>query len=268
MTKNIEDRKAFEEESSLLWVIVRCSNNILGFDASTVGNMIAIPKVTRIPSSIDYMSGTITIRDSIIPLVDLRIYTGQLSGEQEIDDFCLLMNNRLIDHQSWIKELKASVDEKREFKLATDPHKCAFGKWYDNYKSDDRIINSILARFDAPHKLIHGIAEKVTKFVKEDKINKAHELIDMTSKNELMRMVGLFSDIKEAVREAGRRRIAMVLETKGRTIALDIDEVIAVEHIDNIEDAPKNESSSIGISRIGRRDKDDGLVLLMENVEF
>lgn len=255
-------------EDSVLWVIVRSNNNLLGFDASNVGNMIAIPKITYIPDSIDYMSGTITVRGSIIPLVDLRVYTGQPSGAQEIDSFCALMDQRLSDHRNWIKELKTSVDEEREFNLATNPHMCAFGKWYDDYKSGNRTIDSILAKFDAPHRVIHGIAERVVKFVRDGKAEDAHELIDTTSKNELMLMVGLFSEIKEAVREAGRRRIAMVLETENGTIALDIDEVVAVEHIYNIEDAPKNESSSIGISRIGRRDKDDGLIMLMENYAF
>jgi len=262
------DEEIFDDDNSSLWVIVRIKNNLFGFEANIVGNMIALPRITSVPDSEEYMPGTITVRGSVIPLVDFRVYTGQISAIQEIDDFCKLMDQRLGDHQNWIEELKKSVDEKNEFKLATDPHKCAFGKWYDSYKSDDRTITNILAKFDKPHQIIHGIAEKATKLVNENKINDAHKLIDRTSDNELQQMVSLFADIKEAVREVGRRRIAMILELGERQVALDIDEVIAVENINNIEDAPKNKSSSLGITRIGRRDKTDELVLLMENFAF
>ena len=81
-------------------------------------------------------------------------------------------------------------------------------------------------------------------------------------------MVDLFAAIKEAVREVSKRSIAIVMEIESGTIALDIDEVVSVERISKIEDAPKTESSSIGISRIGRRDKNDELVLLMESFDF
>ncbi|MCF6178493.1 MAG: chemotaxis protein CheW [Geopsychrobacter sp.] len=268
MTSNVEDSQSNVEEGPLLWVIVRSSNNLLAFDASIVGNMIAIPKITHVPDNVAYMSGTITVRGSIIPLVDLRIYTGQPSGDQELDDFCQLMDQRLSDHLHWIEELKLSVDEKRAFELATDPHKCAFGKWYDSYKTDNRMVASILLKFDAPHRVIHGIAEKVTRLVGEGRVDEAHELIDSTSNGELKVMIGLFDDIKTAMRESGHRRIAMVLENSDRIIALNIDEVVAVESIDQIEDAPQNQSGSMGITRIGRRKNNDELVLLMENVQF
>jgi len=268
MGEVVDEVSGVAEDGLLLWVIVRSHNNLLGFDASIVGNMIAIPPITRVPEAAAYVSGTISVRGSIIPLVDLRVYTGQPSGRQEIEDFCTLMDLRLSDHENWIKELKLSVEENRSFDLATDPHKCAFGEWYDSYKSDNRMINIILKKFDNPHKTIHGIAEKVNQLVEKNQIDEAHALIDATANNELLLMVGLFTDIKNAACESSRRRIAMVIENDSQTIALDIDEVVAVEQIVNIEDAPRNDSRSLGISRIGRRKKNDELVLLMENAAF
>ena len=43
MTQDVEEGQVVAEDGSLLWVIVRNKNNLLGFDAGTVGNMIAIP---------------------------------------------------------------------------------------------------------------------------------------------------------------------------------------------------------------------------------
>ncbi len=268
MYDNINSSEMTEKNGSLLWVIIRSNNSLFGFDAGKVGNMIAIPTITHVPGSIDYMPGTITIRDKIHPLIDLRIYTGQPSAEQEIQEFCDLMDQRLCDHQNWIKELKASVEEEREFKLATDPHKCAFGKWYDTFSSDNRIVNGILPKFDAPHRTIHGIADKVTKLVSEKKIDEAHDLINKTSNAELTQMVRLFSEIKNAVRDARQRRIAMVLEKEDGNIALDIDEVVAVEVIEKVEPNRHENLKSLGVSRIGRRNKTEELVFLVESLDL
>jgi len=256
------------EDASSLWVIVRCNQNLIGFDADCVGNMIALPKVTRVPGTDDFMSGTITVRGSIIPLIDLRVYTGQKSADEEVDEFDKLMDQRLLDHQNWIQELKASVEEERTFKLTSDPHQCAFGKWYDSYQTNDRFVAAVLAKFDQPHKTIHGIATTVEELVAKEQLDQAHQLIDQTAAGELQLMVGLFDEVKKAAREASRRRIAMVLELEERTLALDIDEVVAVESISKFQPAPPQQTDRLGIEKIGRRDKDDELVLLMEDVAF
>ena len=266
MSEHANATEKVETDGSLLWVIVRSSNNLFGFDSSQIGNMIAIPEITYVPGSVDYMPGTITIRDTVHPLIDLRVYTGQPSARKEIEEFCDLMDQRLRDHQNWIAELKASVDEEREFKLATNPHKCAFGKWYDSYKSDNRIVNGILPKFDAPHRAIHAIAEKVTKLVREDKVDEAHNLIDQTSRVELTQMIHLFAEIKDAVREAWHRRIAMVIEKEDRNIALDVDEVVAVENIGKVEPHRHKSLNDMGVSRIGRREKTDEIVFLVDEL--
>ncbi|WP_321391539.1 chemotaxis protein CheW [uncultured Desulfuromusa sp.] len=263
----MENAKVIQSADDIdtLWVIVRCGKNLYGFDANLVGNMIALPQVTRIPDSINYMSGTISVRGMIIPLIDLRAYFGHKSADLVVEEF---WDQRLADHKNWLNELKASVDEKREFTLATDPHMCAFGKWYDNYKSDNRILAGILVKFDLPHKRIHAIAKEVSTYVAEGKIDEAHHVIEKTTNTELKAMEKLFDEIKQAAREVARRRIAMVIEMEDRTLALDVDEVVAVERISDYEPAPQYQTSHLGITRIGRRNKNDELVLLMEELEF
>jgi len=77
-----------------LWVIVRSNKNLFGFDANLVGKMIALSKVTHGPAIINYMAGTITVRGAVIPLIDLRVYSGEPSADQEVADFCALMDQR------------------------------------------------------------------------------------------------------------------------------------------------------------------------------
>lgn len=63
----------------------------------------------------------------MIPMIDLRKRLGMTSAAAENNQFCALMDQRRQDHVNWLNELEASTRERREFKLTTGPHKCAFG---------------------------------------------------------------------------------------------------------------------------------------------
>ena len=83
------------------------------------------------------------------------------------------------DHCRWLQELEACVEERREFRLATDPHKCKFGQWYDKLlgnppglaqlTNSDLNLTSLFEQLDQPHKLIHAVAQRVLGQAQADK---------------------------------------------------------------------------------------------------
>jgi purine-binding chemotaxis protein CheW len=83
---------------------------------------------------------------------------GLTSAVEETESFCALMQQREQDHRNWLNELEASS---RPFTLATDPHQCAFGKWYDKFKAENAWVAALLKKFDVPHRQIHGMAIRV-----------------------------------------------------------------------------------------------------------
>jgi chemotaxis signal transduction protein len=83
------------------------------------------------------------------------------SRAEESQKLIELLNARKQDHISWMEALETSLKNDVPFEKATDPHKCAFGMWYDSYETNDADLSNILAKFDAPHKRIHALAEKL-----------------------------------------------------------------------------------------------------------
>ena len=75
---------------------------------------------------------------------------------------------REIDHLNWASKVsELLVDDKAaELRVETDPHRCAFGKWYD---SEARVLAEkqipglaqTLAKIDAPHKRLHATAVEI-----------------------------------------------------------------------------------------------------------
>ena len=235
--------------------------------ANHVREMVAMPKVISVPQTPNYIRGVINLRGNVIPVIDLRLKMGMTSLINETEDLITLLDEREQDHKNWIAELESSVRERREFKLAIDPHKCAFGKWYDNFKTDNRILAGCLTKFDAPHQKIHAIAIKVKGMEEKEDFDSAYEIINRTKEGELAEMIKLFSEARSLLRESNRE-IALVLEWKEKTMAVGVDSVETVEKLSesNIEEMPEAVSTLDNecIAGIGKRGKDNELVQLLD----
>ncbi|MCP3891656.1 MAG: hypothetical protein GY702_22725 [Desulfobulbaceae bacterium] len=249
------------------WVIFHLLDEQFAVSANHVREMVAMPKVVTVPKTPNYVKGVINLRGQVIPVIDLRLKMGMTSMTEEADALVQLLDQREQDHKNWIADLESSVRERREFKLATDPHKCAFGKWYDNFDTDNRILAGCLAKFDAPHKKIHAIAIKVKKMEEEKDFDSAYEMINQTKVGELAEMIRLFAEARSLLRESNRE-IALVIEWSERTMAVGVDSVETVEklsesHIDEIP-AMVSTLDNECVSGIGKRDKDEELVQLLD----
>ncbi|HTR39401.1 MAG TPA: chemotaxis protein CheW [Bryobacteraceae bacterium] len=212
------------------WVIVEAYRREFAVPASYVRELTSMPEVTAVPLRRPQDRGVINLRGCVIPLIDIRKHFGWPSVPEELDAFYQLMNQREQDHRNWLKELDRCVLEGDEFRLATDPHKCAFGKWYDSYRSGSPWIAALLRKFEAPHRTIHAVALSATGLVKAGKCEEAHGVVEQARNRELREMVSLFEQIKQLMRETVKE-LAMVITTPGKVFAVSIDQAVAVENI-------------------------------------
>ena len=249
------------------WVIFLLQDQPFAVAANYVREMVAMPKIVSVPQMPPYIRGVINLRGQVVPVIDLRARLGMTSLLDETEDLINLLNQREQDHKNWLVELESSVKERREFKLATDPHKCAFGKWYDNFTTDNRVLANCLNKFDAPHKRIHAIAFEVKELEEKEGSESAYAVIERTRNGDLAEMIKLFSEACNLLRESDRE-IAMVLEWKDKAMAAAVDSIETVEKLSksNIEEMPETFFSLDNecVVGIGKRDKDDKLVQILD----
>jgi purine-binding chemotaxis protein CheW len=91
--------------------------------------------------------GVINSRGKVIPLIDLRVKLGLPSANVELDELIQLLHDREQDHYNWLPELEACVRERRQFKLARDPHACKFGLWHDKFQTDNSLLKMALKKW-------------------------------------------------------------------------------------------------------------------------
>jgi len=252
--------------TNMPWVMFYLLDGQFAVSSDHVREMVAMPKVVTVPQTPDYIRGVIKLRDQVIPVMDLRLKMGFKSLIVETGDIVQLLAQREQDHKDWIGELESSVQERREFKLSTDHHQCAFGKWHDSFKTDNRLLSSCLAKFYEPHEKIHSIAIKVKAMEEKEDYDAAYEIINRTKKGELAEMIRLFSEMRALLSESSRE-IALVLEWEEKTMVISVDSVATVERLEmsNIENMPEVTFTTDNecIDGIGKRGKDNELVQLL-----
>ncbi|MFA6451475.1 MAG: chemotaxis protein CheW [bacterium] len=213
------------------WVLIGIDKELYGLPAKHVREMLQAPDATRVPMMPEHFRGVINLRGAVMPLVDLRNLLGMASSMRELDELIENLNKREQDHKNWIANLEKSVIERKAFNGELDPHKCAFGLWYDNFTTDNVFLKRVLVMIDAPHQRIHALATKVKAFEAQGKFDAALKMIEEARFKELSKLVELFDETRETLREYARE-IVVVLSAMGMNIALTVDTAMTVEKLD------------------------------------
>jgi chemotaxis signal transduction protein len=223
------------------WVILKLENEFYGVATPYVMTMVAMPDIVDVPYKPSWSRGVVNLRGQVMPLVDLRLRLDMQSYISKIEGLVDMVQHREKDHHDWLNELESSVREKREFTLATDPHKCKFGQWYDKYRPVSLTETQLLQQFKDPHQRIHHISHQVRNLVAENNIEQALALIDQTRKGDFVIMQKLFGDFSKLMRELARTEIALVLEHNHKRVSVAVDAVDSVEMLaeNTIEQLPE-----------------------------
>jgi chemotaxis signal transduction protein len=248
------------------WIVCRVDKLPIAVPATHVREMMRLPRARPIPQAPAELRGLMQLRGVVLPVIDLRQRFGLPSWQAGIDALCAMLRQREQDHRNWLAELDSSVSEGREFKLTTDPHACAFGKWYDNYRPDDPWLAAALRKFDAPHRRIHAVGVDAISLMRKNQTTAAQEVIRGTRDTDLQTMIGLFVDLQARIRETFVET-AVVVEANGRSCAIAVD---AIESVETLKPGAAPEMPSLVssieklVSGIGHRASDGSLIMLMD----
>ncbi len=251
-----------------LWAIVILDQGLYALHLQDIQTMVVLPHVTSLPGAPACIRGVINLRGAVIPVVDLRQRLDRVSLPDEVSDLITMLNCREEDHKNWLAELESCIREKRDFRLETDPHRCTFGKWYDHFKTDKLILDSLLRKFDAPHRKIHALAGTVLDLQEKGLHEDALKTINDTRNGALSEMIQLFASLRLTLMES-LREIAIVVRGENKTFAVTVDSVEAVSPLARGSIEPFVNSgihSNTGglIDSFGKLEKNGKLVMILD----
>ncbi len=235
---------------------------------SVVREMLPVQEVVHIPNAPGWVRGVINVRNETFRLVDFRKRVGMNGLEDEENALIEDLDKREQEHKEWIDKLEEAVTNDREFEGEVDPHKCNFGRWYDNYQSPNTEVMFELKKFDKPHRAIHQAADEALALKNEGKLDDAIALINNRRNGELARLVTLFDSLKASIK-TGRKEVIILVETESDKYAVVVDKVEVVETLRISEESTlaSFQTDARGFARhaqVARREKEDEIVYFVE----
>ena len=201
-----------------------------------VMEMVQAPPVVPVPHTPTAVRGVINLRGHVMGVVDFRTVIGLSSSEAETQELVEALEEREREHKAWLNELEASIREDRDFNKTTDPHACAFGRWFDNFSTKNLLLTHTVERFAQPHARIHSIAKEARSLCVSGSRDAALALIEKTRDGELATMISLFHETRELLASMSRE-IAIIVHLSGGTLALLVDSVDSIRTLSVHTDA-------------------------------
>ncbi|MFA7382044.1 MAG: chemotaxis protein CheW [Desulfurivibrionaceae bacterium] len=223
-------------------------------------SIIDMPNHTLIPNMPSHMRGCIDYMGKAVPAYDIRKKNGYATLREEIDTLIDSLAQRKQDHLAWLEKLKDQVEHGLEITVQTDPHKCAFGLWYDTCKFHSFNLTDYMALFDAPHKRIHSLAIEVSILIQAGKPEAAKEVIHHAENNELQSLIALFDGAARKIKQFTYEYAVIFERADDQSVAILADNIEYFGLLDEvISPLPIAFSQQHGnfIDALGRRSKGD-----------
>jgi len=148
------------------------------------------------------------------------------------------MTQREVDHLNWAKKVMSALcgNELAELTVETDPHRCAFGKWFygeERVKAEEFLpeLKSVFKEIEEPHKQLHESAIAIAGCYGQnganpaERIRKAREIFNGQTQPALERVQSLLKQVKETTAKnvmSDEQMLASARQTKGAVIILSL----------------------------------------------
>lgn len=260
--------QTLEEKIDYPSIIFKLRGGLYCVNSKYVATILRQPPYNKLPNTADYLTGVFPHRNGFIQMVDLRCIFGMPTLEQEYEEFSVMLDARKQDHIHWVSELERSIADGEKFTLATDPHECRLGKWYDHFHCDNNMVMFHLRKIEEPHYNLHKAAVEVNNCSKDcDHCTRNECLQDIlkSAKEQYMpKILSLLEEAKEIFQTTVYHEMVLVLEKS--QIGIVVDEVLAVEDLKAVGDIPilEMQNQSRYLSGIVSSEKIEGQILELD----
>lgn len=113
------------------------------FDIAKVSEIIKVTDITAVPNVPSYVRGLFTIRNHLLPILDLREMLGLPSLVSERHK---VIDRAVAEHRSWAENLQHVLEAGLHFTGAVSAKESAFGVWLESYKTSGIEVEAIIKR--------------------------------------------------------------------------------------------------------------------------
>lgn len=150
-----EEKKNDELAQEEQLVTFNIAKEEYAFNIEKVREILRVSEITAVPNVPSYVRGLFTIRNQLMPVLDLRSMLGvsNLASER-----CVVIEGIAEEIKQWGKSLSDSLMTGGHFPYTTDTNASSFIKWLDGYDTSSSEIQAILKRLRKEINALHSMA--------------------------------------------------------------------------------------------------------------
>ncbi|MCU4138297.1 MAG: Chemotaxis signal transduction protein CheW [Thermodesulfobacteria bacterium] len=232
-----EEEKKYIEEIQLVTFLI--AEEEYAFPIEIVKEILRVGNITEVPETPEYILGILAVRDTLLPVVDLRKIFGFSDLAKDVNQE---LDKILKEHEDFVKDLKNSIETGSPFRCELDHNKCGFGLWMKKFITSSEKINQAIESMKKDHQLFHELAKIILQKVKEHNKDSALQLFENDIVPVFEKLKEHFKNLKEAISEDIKedQRI-LVLEIFNTPIGILVDRIKQVIRVpkDSIEKPPE-----------------------------
>ncbi len=256
----------FDEERVYPSIVFEVGNNLFSVDSRYIETIMQLPPCDKLPDARPEIKGIFHYRGKTITMFDLRLVMRLKSRENEFEDFSKMIDARKGDHINWVDALENTARTDAPFTLATDYHKCALGRWCDNFHSDIAELNFQIGKITDPHRKLHETANQVHDILKnkhdENRHKTAQEVVKHLRETYMTSVIDILEQTKGVYKDTVFREMALVMSGE-HCMGLIADSILAVEELTPISEGEEVNKflPEAYVTQVMRSKKIDGLIL-------
>ncbi|MGI6152200.1 MAG: CZB domain-containing protein [Christensenellaceae bacterium] len=246
---DLEKLKAQSGDGPLPHVIFKLQESQYAISSTHVLHIQKLEQVIPIVGTGPFVRGTVLFNGMTVPVYELRTMFGMSDLGAELDAF---MQQRITDHENWVAALEASIENNTNFTLTTDPHQCAFGKWLDNFHSDNSYLTMHLHSVDEPHKAVHQTGETVKRLMAAGNKEAAKEAVEEMKNTHFKRTLEILSQVSDVYKESSKEML-VIIQVGDAIKGLIVDFISGIGVLNDFCEMPPNMEKSQYISQIAKQ---------------
>lgn len=254
------------------YIVFKINEGLYCVNSKNISTILQLPDYQTLPEAPPFMTGIFKYRNTIVEMLDIRTLFHIPTLKQAYLAFVRMLDDRKQDHINWVLELERSLKAGEKFTLATDPHKCAFGKWYDAYPFGDDATSFHMRKIEEPHRRLHEAADTAAKCSRDcafcTKTECVQNVLERVKKESMQQILRLLDETKEVFHATFYHEMVLLLENSG--LGIVVDEVLSVENLTEADGwgTLRAFRASPLISGIKKSDRISGLILELDFSAF
>lgn len=257
----------------LPWIIFELRSQLYAINTKLVTGIMQMPPITFVPEAPDEFLGVANIRGAVVPILSLRKLLGMSGAAEENKDLSDMLKQKKEEHLYLVNSLIDSVHSGSDFTLPTDPHKCAFGKWYYSFigSLDESLhtLSSELKRIEEPHTKLHQTIAEIKTMKTDDGYREGTERLLERADGYAKKVAAGIDNVIEHLTDSVDKMIITLGDTpesKTSLLGFAVDGIRGVDSLEQLDAAGENRCLYMAkhIKGVAHNDKNKGEILIID----